>query len=100
MYAPSPVHSGNPSTLGHRVVTRQRVRGLACSSNRFDDLDELVPLVALAPGELHKIPSTGDDRTPLGGLTGDGDSSSPSEFEKTLVSKLPKGAEHGVGVHT
>src|ERR1035441_5960564 len=58
-YAPSPVHSGNPSTLGHRVVPRQRVRGLACSSNRFDDLDELVPSVALAPGELHQIPSTG-----------------------------------------
>ena len=64
----------------------------------FDDLDELLTPVAVAPGELHELAGPGQDRAPVRG-PGDSDSPPAAELQQPLISQQPQRPQHGVGVH-
>jgi len=64
----------------------------------FDDLNEFVAPVAVAPGELHKFAGAGKDRTPVRGPD-DGDSPPAAELQQSLISQQPQRPQHGVAVH-
>jgi hypothetical protein len=69
------------------------------SPDAFDDANQLVPPVSVAPGQVHKLSRLSDDQASLGSPSGDRDAAATPELEKAFVAQLVERAEHGVGVH-
>lgn len=65
----------------------------------LQDPEQFVALETLAPGELKQLLCSDDDSSPLR-CACNRDATTPTEFEKTLVSKYPQGSVDGVGVHS
>ncbi len=64
----------------------------------FDDLDELLTPVAVAPGELHEFAGAGQDRTPARGPD-NGDPPPAAELQQPLIAQPSQRPQHGVAVH-
>jgi hypothetical protein len=72
--------------------------GFAALGNAFNDLDELIPVVTVAPGVLHEFTGTGQDRAlPRG--PGDRDAPAAAELQHPLIPEQSQRPQHRVGVH-
>jgi hypothetical protein len=75
-----------------------RLLGLRWSSAEvLDDLNQLVRPISVAAGEVDQLLRSLDD-SPAFGCSRNGDATSTTELQQSLVSEQPQRAEHGVGV--
>jgi hypothetical protein len=64
----------------------------------LDDPRQLGRLIALLPGERDQLSGSIDDRSSLRRAR-DAHPPAPAELQQTLVTQLPQGPQHGVGIH-
>src|SRR5262249_9266114 len=67
------------------------------SGQALNQLDELVPLVAVVPGKVEQLTGVAMNGALLGSAA-DGDAPAAAELEQALLAELPERAQHGVAV--
>jgi hypothetical protein len=82
--APSDSRTGSEPSSSPRASRCRPATAGTLYRQVFDDLDELVAVIAMVPGEGHQLAGAGEDRAAVG-RTDDGDTAAAAELNQALV---------------